>query len=404
MSSVPLEIQEEIMKRLPVRSLLQFRSLSKAWKSLIDSSDFITHYYASNQLQHLLVRYLDPVDSKHKFVSIVDDDTFPQQKVPLAIPMLVDMYHSYRIIGISHGLLCLYGHDAVGSHMAVVWNPSVRKSVGVVVPNVPDMSQDTIYEVALGFWACGETSDLKIVKITYIDIWTEMDSIPESMPDTIPIPSQVEVFTLSTGAWRSPYSTTNLPRKSLQFDNYSQVVIDGSLYWLAMDCCTGEELLTCNLIISFDMISEEFKQVSLPHSLAHRIYLGDLHLSKLRNSLVVLQQDVVWIMEDAVQNSFTKLYAIRIPDQSVRTTVVGFRKTGEPVIEYVATMVGDSSSSNLFNNVEISGMLSFYVYAYTETLLLLDQPDSTIYNQGKRYILQGLGNMHPDTGKGRILN
>ncbi|KAJ0953045.1 putative F-box domain-containing protein [Helianthus annuus] len=374
MSSVPLEIQEEIMKRLPVRSLLQFRSLSKAWKSLIDSSDFITHYYASNQLQHLL-------------------------KVPLAIPMLVDMYHSYRIIGISHGLLCLYGHDAVGSHMAVVWNPSVRKSVGVVVPNVPDMSQDTIYEVALGFWACGETSDLKIVKITYIDIWTEMDSIPESMPDTIPIPSQVEVFTLSTGAWRSPYSTTNLPRKSLQFDNYSQVVIDGSLYWLAMDCCTGEELLTCNLIISFDMISEEFKQVSLPHSLAHRIYLGDLHLSKLRNSLVVLQQDVVWIMEDAVQNSFTKLYAICIPDQSVRTTVVGFRMTGEPVIEYVATMVGDSSSSNLFNNVEISGMLSFYVYAYTETLLLLDQPDSTIYNQGKRYILQGLGNMHPDTGK-----
>ncbi|MFS7915916.1 putative F-box domain-containing protein [Helianthus anomalus] len=126
--SVPLEIQEEIMKRLPVRSLLQFRSLSKAWKSLIDSSDFITHYYASNQLQHLLVRYLDPVDSKRKFVSIVDDDTFPQQKVPLPIPMLVDMYHSYRIIGISHGLLCLYGHDAVGNYMAVVWNPSVRKS------------------------------------------------------------------------------------------------------------------------------------------------------------------------------------------------------------------------------------------------------------------------------------
>ncbi|MFS7915917.1 hypothetical protein Hanom_Chr02g00171031 [Helianthus anomalus] len=58
-------------------------------------------------------------------------------------------------------------------------------------------------------------------------------------------------------------------------------------------------------------------------------------LSKLRNSLVVLQRDVVWIMEDA---SFTKLYTICIPDQSVRTTVVGFRKTGEPVIEYVATL------------------------------------------------------------------
>ncbi|KAJ0818201.1 putative F-box domain-containing protein [Helianthus annuus] len=42
--NVPFEIQEEIIKRLPVKSLIRFRSVSKSWKSLIDSSNFITHY------------------------------------------------------------------------------------------------------------------------------------------------------------------------------------------------------------------------------------------------------------------------------------------------------------------------------------------------------------------------
>ncbi|MFS8020210.1 putative F-box domain-containing protein [Helianthus anomalus] len=42
--NIPFEIQVEIIKKLRVKSLIQFRSVSKAWKSLIDSSDFITHY------------------------------------------------------------------------------------------------------------------------------------------------------------------------------------------------------------------------------------------------------------------------------------------------------------------------------------------------------------------------
>ncbi|KAI3776478.1 hypothetical protein L1987_46263 [Smallanthus sonchifolius] len=91
------------MKRLPVRSLIQFRSVSKAWKSLIDSSDFIAQYSA--QQQHLLVSYHD--DSDKKFVSIADDDTFPQHKVYLTVPRFVE---GGRIIGCSHGLLCVYGH------------------------------------------------------------------------------------------------------------------------------------------------------------------------------------------------------------------------------------------------------------------------------------------------------
>ncbi|KAF5764863.1 putative F-box domain-containing protein [Helianthus annuus] len=62
LDQIPLEIQSEIMKRLPVKSLIQFRSVCKSWNSLIESPDFIAHY--SSQQQHLLVRFPRLVELK----------------------------------------------------------------------------------------------------------------------------------------------------------------------------------------------------------------------------------------------------------------------------------------------------------------------------------------------------
>nr|GEZ40112.1 hypothetical protein [Tanacetum cinerariifolium] len=54
--NIPFEIQVEIIKRLTVKSLIQFRSVSKLWKSLIDSSAFIADYQRTDLQQHILVR------------------------------------------------------------------------------------------------------------------------------------------------------------------------------------------------------------------------------------------------------------------------------------------------------------------------------------------------------------
>ncbi|GJR90497.1 F-box domain containing protein [Tanacetum coccineum] len=42
--NIPLEIQMEIMQRLPVNSLLQFRTVSNTWKSFIDGRNFLVSY------------------------------------------------------------------------------------------------------------------------------------------------------------------------------------------------------------------------------------------------------------------------------------------------------------------------------------------------------------------------
>ncbi|KAI3776465.1 hypothetical protein L1987_46250 [Smallanthus sonchifolius] len=386
--NIPFEIQVEIMKRLPVKSLIQFRSVSKAWKSLIDSSDFIARY--SGQ-QHLLVSYNDLGSFEQKYVSVVEDDTFPQHKVSLITPLLVNWLEYYDTIGCSHGLLCLYndylqGRDGPipGIGMAVLWNLSIRKAVAIVVPNV---ANGMIYTTVLGFGVCRGTSDPKLVKITQINGRSDMESIDC-------IPWQVEVFTLSTRAWRNPYSN-NLPRKSIEFVD-SQVVVDGFHYWLAIDNRTpmdGEY----KLIISFDMTSEEFREINLPDSLAQS-FMCSLSISKLRESLVVLEQGlvigspiVVWMMEDGVPKSFTKLFNVNVNTLGLDDAIVrGFRKCGEPVFEISEDLLGICKLvvygpySNHIDNLGIDGIdYSSYVYPYMETLHLLDHPNLTVYNEMK---------------------
>ncbi|XP_076939699.1 uncharacterized protein LOC143608574 [Bidens hawaiensis] len=162
------------MTRLHVKSLIQFRSVSKTWKSIIDSSDFISKHYKGHHTkpQHLLVMYQDTlvrfsgqVDYKQTYVSIVDDHNFPKHKVSLKVPLLVKKLGYPTIIDTSHCLVGLYSgtlHDEIISRrtdVVVIWNVSIRKVAAVFVPNV---IEDEIYETNLGFGVCRVTNDPKI--------------------------------------------------------------------------------------------------------------------------------------------------------------------------------------------------------------------------------------------------
>ncbi|KAJ0693430.1 putative F-box domain-containing protein [Helianthus annuus] len=362
---IPFEIQSKIINTLPVKSLLRFRSICKSWKSLIDSSDFIEHH--SSQQQHLLVSYYDN-DYEQKYVSIVDDHTFPQQKVFLTVPVSVKkmLEHHPRIISSCHGLVCFYCDS---TRTAVIWNIALSKSVAVVVP------ASNAYKTAIGFGVCRETNDPKIVKIRYIGWWRSVDI------NATYIPSQVEVFTLSTGAWRSPFGS-NLPRTSFHYYHDDEVVIDGVFYWLATDSNTM-------LIVSFDMTSEEFREITLPDDLS-QTHWNRISMSYLGNSLVVCGCDkhaiyrglCVWAMRGGVSNSFTKLFTIT-PNEDA--TPRGFRKSGEPIVairgEHGYGMAVYEPYSKHIDYLGIAGEdCSFKVYPYTETLFLYGQPDRARYS------------------------
>ncbi|KAF5762108.1 putative F-box domain-containing protein [Helianthus annuus] len=424
--NIPIELQEEIMKRLPVKSLIQFRSVSKSWKSLIDSSHFIADYNGGQpqlqlQEQHLFVRYQNKVgiNDERKYDSIVDDDSFPHRRVSFTLPRCVKMLIDSENVGSSHGLMCLYSRYfevfGVRRDVAVVWNVLIGKAVAVAVPNVGDASSH-MYATALGFGVCPETFDPKIVKINYVNPY-RWDGDIESITS---IPHQVEVFTLSTGTWRSPYGgSSNLPRKSIQFSDFYSIVIDGVLYSVATDRIkTDAGTESSNLIVSFDLTSEEFKEIYLPPRLED--YQGEysLSVSKLCESLVVLERNevgdatIVWRMDDDHDDddddddddgvpvrSFTKLFTINTPHASI-IAVHAFRKSGESIVVILdddCESFDDDISLVLYEpftkritNLGIKGTehVPTFMRYYMETLLLLDQPNDMIYDKGEKRRLE----------------
>ncbi|XP_071735643.1 uncharacterized protein [Rutidosis leptorrhynchoides] len=319
--NVPFEIQIEIIKRLHVKPLVRCRSVSKSWKSIIDSSDFIANYHLCNtQLQHrLLARYVDSEEYRSniengKYVSIVDDDSFPRQKSPLIVPSDVTLLGSLPdIIGSSQGVLCLCDiYDAFDdeAHLCdtmtfVLWNPTIRKSINIVVSNVINKGE---FETVVGFGVC--------------------------------------------------------PRNG------------------------GHKIRKKNLILSFDMTTEEFTEIDLPNNLAY-LRNGDLSLSTLYTSLVVVEtkyvaeaEYCVWRMEQGVPNLFTRLFVIKSPCVSLQIQAVhDFRKTGEPIIEMFldtddaqnAVFVYEPESEEI-SDIGLAGFgLSCLAKSYIETLVLLDK-------------------------------
>ncbi|GJZ59864.1 probable galacturonosyltransferase 7 isoform X2 [Tanacetum coccineum] len=368
--NIPFEIQMEIIKMVSdVKSLVQFRSVSKPWKSFIDSSDFIKGYGARHTQPHSFIlsyKYYILMDEV-KYICLVDDniETFKvkqQELAPFVVSPLLKQYCVHKVVGVCHGLLCLYGfHNGYKKWMVVIWNPSIGKSFGIaIVPNSD-----------FGFGVCPVTRDPTVVRIV----------------SAFNKPWNVEVFTLSSGVL-NVIPSGNLPRQSVRLNPETQAVIDRFIYWGAYEnTLTDDGEFTTNLmVVSFDLITKEFKVVDLPDTLTKELW-SYCSVSKLRGSLVVSGyingEDGcgVWMMEH--ESSFRKLFTIDAPF----CHMLGFRENGEPIC-LIEETDGESTTLNVFDpcsqqikNLGISGEDdSFFMGSYNESLLLLDHSELHIYS------------------------
>ncbi|GJY09968.1 F-box domain containing protein [Tanacetum coccineum] len=150
--NIPFEIQVEIMNRLPVKSLLQFRSVSKSWKCMIDSSSFVFTYGVRKSKND----FFNYTKGFQGFMLSIDETL-------IHTPVDTDLNLSnHKTIGTSQGLWCF----SFGNNLsATLWNPSVKKSIGIFVPvfnNIP-----VCHKILLGFGVPPDTLDPTIVKISY---------------------------------------------------------------------------------------------------------------------------------------------------------------------------------------------------------------------------------------------
>ncbi|GKD90822.1 F-box domain containing protein [Tanacetum coccineum] len=209
--------------------------------------------------------------------------------------------------------------------MVVLWNPSIRKCVGIVIPNV---DYSPYGGTVVGFGVCSDTSDPKLVKIKKFR--------------TRNICWEVQVFTLSSRVWKTVYIGAPFKSCDLMLDH---VFIDGIIYWRTLG----------SFIISFDLKSEKLGEVCLPERL---VGTKDLLVAKVEGKSV----------------------------SAFNGTVLGFRNNGEVVLNMVDDDYKESTvevyepSSGHMNGVGIKGdYIKFFATSYMETLLLLDESNSIIH-------------------------
>lgn len=125
LSTLPFEIQEEILSRLPVKFLMQFQCVCKSWKSLISKPDFAKkHLRMSNKRHRFLLTFskLSPelVIKSYPLSSVFTEmtPTATQLEYPLN-----NRDESDSIVGSCHGILCIQRDLSP----PVLWNPSIRK-------------------------------------------------------------------------------------------------------------------------------------------------------------------------------------------------------------------------------------------------------------------------------------
>ena len=228
------DLINEIFERLPAKSLLRFRSLSKSWCARIQSPDFISRHALRSRkktpkilIRHSTIFDREDIDmytlhSENRFVSSNPewlDVSIPAVKFPAPMG---------DIVGSCNGILCLFDYS---DDTIKLWNPSIRRLK--TLPPTPD-HPDRPSLVGIGFDP--SIDDYKIVKIS------QMSSF---------------VYTLKTGAW-CPIAS---PATGIQYQESCVCVFNGALHWVVVGTYQNRD---CRYILTFDLTTNVFGNIFFP--------------------------------------------------------------------------------------------------------------------------------------------
>ncbi|KNA20051.1 hypothetical protein SOVF_055940 [Spinacia oleracea] len=247
---LPENLIIEILSRLSVKDLLQFKSVCKSWYAIISSPNFVSkhlnNYYNNNNDWRgcLLVQYYVTHAELQLFELLVDDET-PRvlaDEVLYSMPM----YSSY-ICGPCDGLYYVYQYDSSGR---ALWNPAINefKTLPKIIckPNLPSEFSYAPSEV-YGFGVDPVTGDYKVVVLK--GYWNDNDD------SDLKHPVSVLVYSLRTNSWRH---CGDLAKAYDLESNKCYIYVNGCCYWF------GSLDYSSEVIISFDMGNDVFKEIDVP--------------------------------------------------------------------------------------------------------------------------------------------
>ncbi|KAK9049191.1 hypothetical protein SSX86_031842 [Deinandra increscens subsp. villosa] len=230
------EMFVEIFSRLPSKSLLRFRSLSKWSYACIGGPDFIRlHALRTQNKLLMLVHNTPPKNGRHQKKSNVytlhSEDRLPYNrsiyKTRVHYP-----FNDCEIVGSCNGILCVYERR---NGDISLWNPSIRRKL--TIRDHVHRYHHRHHRQKFGFGYDPITDDYKILKLSK------------------PTPF---LYTMKTHTWRKIASPPIYPY--YRVDSY-QCLFDGALYFAVT---VDSDRCYDSYIMRFDLSSEAFTILESP--------------------------------------------------------------------------------------------------------------------------------------------
>ncbi|KAI8538077.1 hypothetical protein RHMOL_Rhmol09G0073500 [Rhododendron molle] len=242
--NIPEEIVIEILRRLPIQSLLRFRCVSKLWRSTISHPKFTLS--SSSSQSHLFIANRPNTPD---FYSLNFQDTWPIDPRPLKPPFFDKVrkgkkpWYSFYVLGSCNGLLLvLYYADLY------LWNPAIRQCAKVL-----SIQRDSSQNV-LPMCAC-VTPQSGLCFDSYSD---EYKAVMVSRGGL------VNVISFRKKKWYKTIcnivALDGKDGKSLE----SGPIVKEKLHWLITGYDPNNHFPTLNQIVYFDPLTNEFVELPMP--------------------------------------------------------------------------------------------------------------------------------------------
>uniref|UniRef100_A0A2C9VHH3 F-box domain-containing protein n=1 Tax=Manihot esculenta TaxID=3983 RepID=A0A2C9VHH3_MANES len=324
---IPQELLTDIFSRLPAKSLLRFRCVSKTWHCLISDPSFIAlHLETARNGELLFLRYKleGPRITDERFF-LYPDDCLPENPVGvLDCPFKADDY--VNIVERSFQFLFPYIH----SH-------------------------------SLGFGFDSKTDDYKLVKLVYL----ADDDFDFTRPPL------VEIFSLRSRGWRMVHHDLEFFTTAFS----KAVLLNRACHWLAHKPQNGGEV-----IILFDLGEEVLGEIEVPDCLVNQYSFMDVAV--FDGSLLLVPSHKrnggehrlsVWIMKEyGVAGSWTKLF--NFPYLVWFSRLVAFRQNGKVLLAMGGKLFFyDPNTEELSDTRILAKTYSVYLDTFVDSLVLMDE-------------------------------
>ncbi|XP_062014514.1 F-box/kelch-repeat protein At3g06240-like [Rosa rugosa] len=265
---------EEILSRLPVKSLCRFKCVSKSWLHLIETQLNRTQKHKVIFGTTASLSSLDPE-------AAIDDDNMPPSS--LDFPLKGKPGTRLKMVGLSNGLACIMPQpDAL-----FIFNPSTGESMRVPERVLTKKKKNRKSAVLYGFGYAPSIKDYRMVKI-FLD-----DGV-------------VLMFSLTNKSWKR---VEDIPDEYDLSSWRKWDPLNGAFHWLLEDM--GDE--DPPFIAAFDLADGKFSDLPLPESF-DRDY-NDFTTGIFGGCLCLLEQlnpfgfeFSCWVMEKyGVKESWTRI-------------------------------------------------------------------------------------------------